>query len=75
MPRYDYVCPANGRKVEVSHGMSEGIDTWAELCERAGIDPGDTPGEAPVERGFFSAPIIGGIPSSGSGCAPGTGFS
>ena len=75
MPRYDYHCRANGRLVEVSHGMSEGLATWAELCERAGIDPGDTPGDSPVERAFLSAPVIGGLPSSGGACAPGRGFS
>lgn len=50
MPRYDYRCDANGRTVEVSHGMEEGVGTWGELCGRAGIDPGRTPADAPVEK-------------------------
>ncbi len=73
MPRYDYHCPANGRTVEVSHGMSEGLNSWAELCERAGIEPGETPKDSPVER-LFSAPLISGISPSG-GCSAPTGFS
>ncbi len=50
MPTYDYRCEANGRVVEVRHGMNETVATWGELCERAGIDPGDTPLDAPVRR-------------------------
>jgi len=50
MPRYDYHCPANGRTVEVSHPMSETLGTWGELCERAGVDPGNTPPSAEIAR-------------------------
>ncbi len=50
MPSYDYHCTSNGRTVEVRHSMSESLSTWAEVCARAGVEPGDTPGEAPVER-------------------------
>ena len=50
MPTYDYRCEANGRVVEVSHRMLEQMNTWGELCERAGIDPGDTPADFPVKR-------------------------
>jgi predicted nucleic acid-binding Zn ribbon protein len=31
MPTYDYLCPANGRVVEVSHKMAEQIATWGDL--------------------------------------------
>jgi predicted nucleic acid-binding Zn ribbon protein len=48
MPNYDYLCPSNGRRVEVFHAMSE-------LCARAGIPAGDTPEDAPVEK-LVSAP-------------------
>ena len=76
MPRYDYFCAANGRTVEVRHGMSETIATWGELCERAGHDPGDTPADAAIER-----KIGGGLPltrrrgepvaaSGACGCGP-----
>ncbi len=50
MPSYDYRCTANGRVVEVKHRMSEALSTWGELCERAGIEPGDTAIDSPVKR-------------------------
>ncbi len=50
MPTYDYRCEANGRVLEVKHPMSANIATWAQLCELAGIDVGDTPVDAPVKR-------------------------
>jgi len=79
MPYYEYHCPANGRTLEVRHGMSERVDTWGGLVERAGIAAGDTPITAPVER-ILSAPVpLTGGPSgpafggcgSGCGCARG----
>ena len=50
MPTYDYLCPANGRVVEVSHKMAEQLATWGELCRKAGIPLDGTPGKAKVER-------------------------
>jgi len=50
MPLYDYHCEANGRTVEVVHGMSTRLTTWGELCEQARIELGDTPADAPVRR-------------------------
>jgi predicted nucleic acid-binding Zn ribbon protein len=50
MPTYDYLCPANGRTVEVSHKMAESVANWGELCRRAGIPLDGTPGNAKVER-------------------------
>ena len=50
MPTYDYLCESNGRVVEVKHRMSESLSTWGELCSQAGIDRGDTPTDAPVQR-------------------------
>lgn len=50
MPTYDYRCEANGRVLEVKHRMSEEINTWGELCERAGIEAGETPADSPVKR-------------------------
>ena len=58
MPRYEYRCEASGRTVEVEHAMSERVSTWGELCERAGISPGRTPPDAPVEK-LISLPAIG----------------
>lgn len=64
MAIYEYRCEANGRTVEVRHGMSEEIRTWGELAERAGLEPGETPSGAPVER-LMSA----GVPMTGGGTA------
>ncbi|MBS0395441.1 MAG: zinc ribbon domain-containing protein [Proteobacteria bacterium] len=50
MPSYDYLCPANGRVVEVDHKMADRVTTWAELCRRAGLPVGGTPGDAAVTR-------------------------
>jgi hypothetical protein len=50
MPTYDYHCPANDRIVEVNHRMNDKVASWGELCELAGIEPGSTAPEAPVER-------------------------
>jgi len=50
MPTYDYRCDTNGRTLEVNHRMSESLSTWGELCEHAGIEPADTPKDAPVHR-------------------------
>lgn len=59
MPTYDYRCDANGRVVEVKHAMSDSLGTWGELCERAGIDAGDTPPEAAVSRLSTGGQVIG----------------
>ena len=50
MPTYDYRCDANQRVLEVQHSMQVKLRTWGELAELAGVDPGDTPADAPVER-------------------------
>lgn len=50
MPAYSYRCPANGRTLEVRHGMSEQLTTWGELCKRAEVDLEETPADTPVER-------------------------
>ncbi|KEA64766.1 hypothetical protein ADIMK_1219 [Marinobacterium lacunae] len=50
MPTYDYFCPSNGQVLEVRHSMSERVGTWAELCQLAEVEPGDTALDAPVER-------------------------
>lgn len=50
MPSYDYRCEQNDRVVEVHHKMSEKLFTWGEVCERAGVDLGDTPADSPVIR-------------------------
>jgi len=65
MPYYEYHCGANGRTLEVRHPMATRLETWGELSEAAGADPGDTPLDAPVDR-LMSAPI----PLTGSGEGP-----
>ncbi len=78
MPTYDYFCDSNGQKVEVKHRMSEELKSWGELCEKAGIDTGDTPHETPVRRlisgGAFisSSSLTNPEPSCSTGsCCPG----
>ncbi len=58
MPTYDYYCDTNGRKLEVTHKMSESIRSWGELCERAHIDLGDTPSDTPVRKLISGGAII-----------------
>jgi hypothetical protein len=75
MPRYEYHCEAAGRTVEVEHAMGERMTTWGQVCQRAGVEPGDTPSDAPVEK-LISLPAIGGgaKPSSAGGpCGPACG--
>lgn len=50
MPTYDYSCPTNGKVVEVSHRMSEDLVTWGDVCQRNGLELGDTPADSPVVR-------------------------
>jgi hypothetical protein len=65
MPYYEYRCGSNGRTLEVRHAMAERLETWGELAERAGVEPGSTPANVPVER-LMSAPV----PLTGSGKEP-----
>jgi len=69
MPTYDYRCDANGKVLEVSHRMSDNITTWGELCERAGVETGDTPADSPVHRLATGGNIISSN-NLGSGSAP-----
>lgn len=69
MPTYDYRCDTNDRVLEVSHRMSESLGTWGELCERAGVEPGETPLDAPVHRLATGGNIIS-TTSRGSGPEP-----
>lgn len=69
MPIYEYRCPDNGRTVEVRHGMNEVLTRWGDVARRAGIDPGPTPPDAPVER-LMSAPVPLTATSHGGGETP-----
>lgn len=59
MPTYDYRCPSTGRTYEVRHAMARKATTWAELCELGGLDAGDTPPDAPVERLLGAPGVVG----------------
>lgn len=50
MPRYDYFCDANGRTVEVCHGVKTGLKTWGEVCYAAQIPLAETHPAEPVRR-------------------------
>ena len=66
MPTYDYHCEQNSRTVTVQHGMKDAIRTWGELCERAGLEPSNTPANSPVERiisGGIALPIASASPA------------
>ena len=69
MPTYDYRCDANGQVVEVTHRMSETLRTWGELCQRAHVEPGDTPTDSPVHRLATGGNLISSS-NLGSGVAP-----
>ncbi|MBM4183195.1 MAG: hypothetical protein FJ207_03105 [Gemmatimonadetes bacterium] len=73
MPYYEYRCASNGRTLEVRHGMDEHLETWGQLAGLAGVEPGGTPAEAPVER-LLSAPVPlkgGGGQAAFQGCSAG----
>lgn len=67
MPTYDYVCAANGKVLEVKHGINESIATWGEVCARANVDPGETPTDTPVRRLATGGQVV---KSSSLGSAP-----
>jgi hypothetical protein len=69
MPTYDYRCETNSKVIEVNHRMSELISTWGELCERADIDPGDTPSNTPVNKLATGGNLVS-RSSLGSGTEP-----
>ncbi len=78
MPIYEYRCDANDTTLEVTHAMSVTVLTWGELCDVAGVELGETPGDAPVEK-LISMPIAHGSdtprgnPIPPGGCGAGCG--
>lgn len=72
MPSYDYFCESNNQVIEVKHAISEKLTTWGEVCECAGIDMGETPAHAPVERLATGGQLVRSS-SMGSGSAPACG--
>ncbi|MDJ0892969.1 MAG: zinc ribbon domain-containing protein [Gammaproteobacteria bacterium] len=73
MPTYDYRCETNGQVVEVKHAMSEVLKTWGELCARAGVEPGETPVDSPVNRLITGGQFISssGVGDAAPACATG----
>ena len=57
MPRYDYRCDENGETLEVVHAISKQVQTWGELCELGGFEPGDTNPDAPVRKVIITPPM------------------
>ncbi|MGV0036706.1 MAG: hypothetical protein ACNYPE_17785 [Candidatus Azotimanducaceae bacterium WSBS_2022_MAG_OTU7] len=57
MARYDYYCDANGRTIEVVHGISQELSSWGDLCRLANIDTGETDEESPVRKIITMAPM------------------
>ncbi|MCB1644820.1 MAG: hypothetical protein KDI36_05170 [Pseudomonadales bacterium] len=66
MPRYDYYCESNQQVVEVIHSIQEKLQTWGEVCQRAGCEPGDVPPETPVSR-IITTPPMANTPVGNSG--------
>ncbi len=58
MPSYDYFCDTNQQTIEVRHGMNDSLSTWGELCEKAGINSGDTPVNTPVKRLISGGAVV-----------------
>ena len=58
MPFYDYFCETNRRTVEVAHPIRERLQTWGEVCERAGIPKGKTSPKAKVMRLIGGNPVV-----------------
>lgn len=64
MPIYEYHCPTNGQTIEVWHSMLKTLTDWGQLCESAGLPPGPTPRNTPVQRRIGAGMVMR---KSGSG--------
>ncbi len=69
MPTCDYQCDANDRILEVRYGMNEQVFNWDELCDRAGIEIGDTPADSPIRKLAAGGQVVKRA-SMGSGNTP-----
>ncbi len=58
MPTYDYRCSATGEVVEVRHSMSEVVQTWGQVCDLAGIEPGDVALDTAVEKLITGGQVV-----------------
>jgi predicted nucleic acid-binding Zn ribbon protein len=78
MPTYDYLCENNGVRLEVQHKIEQTLSTWGDLCQLAGVNPGDTPLDAPVKKLITAAAVVNSSALSNpepacasGGCCPG----
>lgn len=62
MPNYDYFCEANGKTVEVYHGINTKLKTWGEVCYAAQIPLGNTDVSAAVR--LLIRPVAISVPVS-----------
>ncbi len=76
MPTYEYYCEENDLTVEVIHGMDDSISTWGDLCDKAGIELGETPQNTAVTRKLSAISLLpkkGSKGDSGGCCGGGCG--
>lgn len=75
MPTYEYYCEANGQALEVRHSMGQKLQTWGELCQLAGVDPGDLEASTPVDKLLNAGAVLTNkpmqSPSGGGSCCGG----
>ena len=50
MPRYEYYCEANQKRVVVRHCKSQIANTWGQLCQTGQVQADDTAIDAPVTQ-------------------------
>ena len=58
MPSYDYRCEATQEIFEVKHAISERLQTWGELCENLGINPGNIAPDSKVTKLISGGGIV-----------------
>ena len=70
MPTYEYFCQANNQLIDVLHRMDETLQTWGDVCDCAGVELGDTPAHAIVEKKLSATSIL---PTKEFSSTPGNG--
>jgi len=58
MPTYDYRCEADQKVYEVKHSISEKLETWGELCERAGLGTNGIAPDTKVTRLISGSGVV-----------------
>jgi hypothetical protein len=64
MPKYDYLCEANQKIVEVHHDINTKLKTWGEVCFASQTALGDTDILSPVR--LVIRPIAINVPTGNS---------